>query len=139
MRWLGETADGAIWAVVKPGGVVRIDRDSGSIRKFGAADGLACGTSHRGFVDHLDRLWIATSCGVFRNDRPSSSGAFRRIDQPAQFDAGAWAFSEDKQGTMFITNPDGIVEAERRPVAPVPESGWAGERRPLHPHHRTRR
>jgi signal transduction histidine kinase/CheY-like chemotaxis protein/streptogramin lyase len=108
VRWLGETADGAIWAVVKPGGVVRVDPESGKIRRFGAADGLPCGTSHRGFVDHLDRLWIATSCGVFRNDRPSSSGVFRRIDQPAPFNAGAWAFSEDKLGTIFITSPVGL-------------------------------
>ena len=64
--------------------------------------------SHRGFVDHLDRLWVATACGVFRNDRPSVSDRFRRIDQPASLDHGAWAFAEDKQGTMWITNPDGL-------------------------------
>jgi signal transduction histidine kinase/CheY-like chemotaxis protein len=108
VRWLGETADGAIWAVVKPGGVARIDPDTGKIRRFGTADGLPCGTSHRGFVDHLDRLWIATSCGVFRNDRPSSSGVFRRIDQPVELKSGAWAFSEDQQGTISITSPAGL-------------------------------
>jgi len=75
---------------------------------FGRADGLPCETSHRGFVDHLDRLWIATACGVFRNDRPSASGRFRLIDQPASLEHGAWAFAEDKSGTMWITNPDGL-------------------------------
>ncbi len=108
VRWLGETSDGAMWAVVKPGGVARIDPATGKIRLFGPADGLPCGTSHRGFVDHLDRLWVATACGVFRNDRPSASDRFHRIDQPASLEHGAWAFAEDKQGTMWITNPDGL-------------------------------
>src|ERR1035438_7341105 len=108
VRWLGETSDGAMWAVMKPGSVARIDPATGKIRLFGPSDGLPCATSHRGFVDHLDRLWIATSCGVFRSDRPTASAAFRRIDQPESLGHGAWALAEDKQGTMWITNPDGL-------------------------------
>ncbi len=108
VRWLGETSDGAMWAVLKPGSVARIDPATGKIRLFGKSDGLPCGTSHRGFVDHLDRLWMATSCGVFRNDRPSAAGRFHRIDQPASLEHGAWAFAEDQQGAMWITNPDGL-------------------------------
>jgi signal transduction histidine kinase/CheY-like chemotaxis protein len=107
VRWLGETADGAIWAVVKPGSVARVDPATAKIRLFGRADGLPCETSYRGLVDHLDRLWVATTCGVFRNERPSASGHFRRIDQPASLH-GAWAFAEDKQGTVWIVNPDGL-------------------------------
>ncbi len=108
VRWLGETSDGAMWAVVKPGSVARIDSASGKIRLFGQADGLPCVTSHRGFIDRLDRLWIATACGVFRNDRPSASNRFYRIDQPAAMEQGAWGFAEDEHGTMWITNPDGL-------------------------------
>ena len=108
VRWLGETSDGAMWAVMKPGSVARIDPTTGKAHLFGQADGLPCGTSHRGYIDHLDRLWIATSCGVFRSDRPTASAAFRRIDQPESLGHGAWALAEDKQGTMWITNPDGL-------------------------------
>jgi len=108
VRWLGETSDGAMWAVLKPGGVARIDPATGKIRLFGRAEGLPCGTSHRGFVDHLDRLWVATACGIFRNDGPPASERFRRIDQPESLRRVVWAFSEDKQGTMWITNPDGL-------------------------------
>ncbi len=108
VRWLGDTSDGALWAVVKPGSVARIDPAGGKIRLFGPADGLACVTSHRGFIDHLERLWVATACGVFRNDQPSASGRFHRIDQPASMDHGVWAFAEDKLGTMWVTNPDGL-------------------------------
>ncbi len=108
VRWLGETSDGAVWAVMKPGSVARIDPATARIRLFGKAEGLTCGTSHRGFVDHLGRLWIATACGVFRNDHPAVSDHFNRVDEPASLDHGAWSFSEDKQGTIWITNPDGL-------------------------------
>lgn len=108
VRWLGETSDGAMWAVVKPGSVARIDPATQRIRLFGKADGLPCATSHRGLVDHLDRLWIATGCGVFRNDRPSALGRFHLIEQPASLERAAWAFAEDKFGAIWITNPDGL-------------------------------
>jgi signal transduction histidine kinase/ActR/RegA family two-component response regulator len=65
---------------------------------------LPCQTTFRGFFDHLDRLWVATSCGVFR----AAPGGFQRIAQPASLDRGAWAFAEDRQGAIWITNPDGL-------------------------------
>ena len=108
VRWLGETPDGAIWAVVKPGSVARIDPATARIRLFGQADGLPCGTSHRGLVDHLGRLWVATGCGVYRNDRPADSTRFQRIEQPASLEHAAWAVAEDQQGVVWITNPDGL-------------------------------
>jgi CheY-like chemotaxis protein/streptogramin lyase len=108
VRWLGDTSDGAVWAVMKPGGLARIDPATGKIRHVGAAEGLACGTVHRGFIDHLDRLWLATACGVFRNDRPAASDRFLLIDQPASLTHAAWAVTEDRQGTMWITEPAGL-------------------------------
>jgi signal transduction histidine kinase/CheY-like chemotaxis protein len=108
VRWLGETSDGAMWAVMKPGGLARIDPATGKVRLFGPDDGLSCQTSYRGFIDHLNRLWVATACGVFRNERPEVSSGFHRIDQPRSMDRGAWSFAEDRQGTMWITSPDGL-------------------------------
>jgi len=108
VRSLSETPDGAIWAVVKPGDVARIDPGTEQIRLFGREDGLSCNTSHRGFVDHLGRLWIASSCGVFRSDHPSAAANFYRIEQPEAFQHGAWAFAEDQHGIMWITGPEGL-------------------------------
>ncbi len=108
VRWLGQTADGAVWAVMKPGRLTRVDPTTGNIRQLGPADGLDCVTLHRGFVDRLDRLWIGTGCGVFRNDRPSVSNRFHRLPQPSSLTHSAWAFSEDKLGNMWITNQDGL-------------------------------
>jgi signal transduction histidine kinase/AmiR/NasT family two-component response regulator/streptogramin lyase len=108
VRWLGETPDGAMWAVVKPGSVARIDPATGKIRLFGPANGLPCGTSQRGLVDHLGRLWVATACGVFRSERPTASAVFERIDQPESLRRTAWAVSEDREATIWVTNPDGL-------------------------------
>src|SRR5579871_460902 len=108
VRWLGETPDHAMWAILKPGGLVRIDPVTDKIRPFGPASGLACATLHRGLVDHLARLWVATGCGVFRSERPSESGHFSRIEQPASLLKSAWAIAEDRGGTVWITNPDGL-------------------------------
>ena len=108
VRWIGETSDGAIWAVIKPGGVARIVPVSQKVRLFRAGDGLGCEIANRGFVDRLDRMWIGTICGVFLNERPSAGGAFRRIEQPDAFQQGAWAFAEDQRGAMWITGPKGL-------------------------------
>jgi ligand-binding sensor domain-containing protein len=86
----------------------RHPRITGKIRRVGPAEGLACGTVHRGFIDHLDRLWLATACGVFRNDRPAASDRFHLIDQPESLTRAAWAVTEDRQGTMWITEPAGL-------------------------------
>jgi signal transduction histidine kinase/CheY-like chemotaxis protein len=116
VRWLGDTSDGAVWAVIKPGGLARIDPATGKIRHVGPAEGLACGTLHRGFIDHLDRLWVATGCGVFRNDRPAASDRFLLIDQPESLTHAAWAVTEDRQGTVWITGPTGLWRLR--------EGGW---------------
>ncbi len=108
VRALEETADGAIWAVVKPGRVARIDPVTEKIRLFGQAEGLTCGTSNRSLVDHSGRLWITTSCGIFRNDRPAAQGRFYSIEQPGSLARAAWAVAEDNRGTIWATNPDGL-------------------------------
>ncbi|HTR37037.1 MAG TPA: ATP-binding protein [Bryobacteraceae bacterium] len=107
VRWLGETSDGSIWSVTRPGGLARIDA-AGHAHTVRESDGLTCGTVHRGLVDHLDRLWIATSCGIFRNDRPTASLHFVRIPQPDSLEHLAWAITEDQKGTVWVTNPDGL-------------------------------
>jgi len=108
VRWLGESSDGAIWAVTKPGGLARINPADGKIGLVGRTDGLACDSLNRGLVDRLGRLWLATSCGVFRNDRPAVSNRFIRQEQPESLQHAAWSVFEDLQGNMWFTNPQGL-------------------------------
>jgi PAS domain S-box-containing protein len=107
VRWLAEGPDGSIWAASKPGGLARIDPASGRIRRVGPSDGLACGPEDV-FVDRHDRLWVPTSCGLFRNDQPSVSNRFTRVETPESLSRLAWKVLEDAQGTIWVTNRDGL-------------------------------
>jgi len=108
VRWLGEASDGAIWAITKPGGLSRIDPKTGRIRPVGKADGLDAATPHRGLIDHNGQLWVAADSGLFRNDKPASSYRFVKVNPPGLLVRGAWSVSEDRQGTVWVTGPDGL-------------------------------
>jgi len=108
VRWLGETLDGAIWVITKPGGLARMDPATGGIHLADRTYGLACDTLNRGMVDRQGRLWVATTCGVFRNDQPAASTRFMRIEQPESLRHAAWSVFEDARGNIWVTNPDGL-------------------------------
>lgn len=108
VRWLGETSDGAIWAITKPGWLARIDPRTGGIRRVGQHDGLKADTPHRGLIDHAGRLWVAANTGVFRNDAPTCSRRFVAINPSDVLGKGAWSLAEDKLGTVWAVGSDGL-------------------------------
>jgi hypothetical protein len=140
VRWLGETSDGAIWAVVKPGqrGAHRSgDRQGSSVRRRGT------GSLARPRIAVSSTTWAGCGprqpCGVFRNDqavrlRPLSTAS----PQPASLDHGAWAILRRPGGDHVDHQSGRAVEPQRWPVAAVPESGRAAQRRPVHYDHRVR-
>src|SRR5262249_22655083 len=103
VRWLAETSDGSIWAAMKPGGLARIDPVSGRIRLVGRKDGLPCDPADL-YVDRNDRVWLPTACGLFLNPQPSASNRVTRVETPESFGQRAWKVTEDKQGTMWVSN-----------------------------------
>jgi PAS domain S-box-containing protein len=108
VRWLAETPDGFIWAAMKPGSLARIDPTSGKVSLVGKADGLACSPEDV-FLDRHNGLWVPTACGVYRNDRPSVSNRFIKVETPESLSRrGAWKVLEDTQGTVWVTNRDGL-------------------------------
>ena len=72
-----------------------------------AGEDLACDTLGSIFVDRLDRVWLASACGVFL-ERPAISDRFIHIDQPESLQRTAWYLTMDSDGAMWITNPDGL-------------------------------
>ncbi len=107
IRWLAETSDGSIWAAMKPGGLARIDPTNGKIRMVGSESGLLCNPEDL-FVDQRDRIWVPTSCGIFRNDRPAASDVFVRIEAPEDLNHGAWKVLVDRGETVWVTNRQGL-------------------------------
>jgi signal transduction histidine kinase/streptogramin lyase len=107
VRWLGVTSDGTIWAVSRPGGLARLEPAKGKIHVVSRQD-LDCDTLGSIFVDRLDRVWLASACGVFLNSRPGVSDRFIRIKQPESLQRRAWYLAMDAEGAMWITNPDGL-------------------------------
>ncbi len=107
VRWLAETSDGSIWVASKPGGLARLDPATGKIRRLDRTDGLACDPEDV-YVDRHERLWVPTACGLFRNDRPTVSNRFIRLDTPESLNRRALKILEDAQGTIWVANPDAL-------------------------------
>jgi PAS domain S-box-containing protein len=107
VRWLAETPDGSMWVASKPGGLARVDPATGKIHLAGAAEGLPCSPEDL-FVDRQGQLWVPTVCGVFRTDRLSAANRFVRVDTPESLQRGAWKVLEDAEGTIWVTNRDGL-------------------------------
>jgi signal transduction histidine kinase/ligand-binding sensor domain-containing protein/CheY-like chemotaxis protein len=103
VRWLAETADGSIWAAMKPGGLARIDPASGRVNLVGFKDGLPCDPADL-YVDRSNRLWLPTACGLFRNDQPSVSNRVIPVETPPSFGRSAWKVIEDTQRTIWVSN-----------------------------------
>ena len=102
VRWLVETADGSMWAAMKPGGLARIDPND-RIHLVGSRDGLPCDPEDL-IVDRNDRLWLPTGCGLFRIDQPSVSNRAILVETPGAFGGRAWKVIEDAQGTIWVSN-----------------------------------
>ncbi len=68
-----EDGSGGVWLGYDDGRLVRLPRGStDGLRVFGTADGLPGPAIWALLVDHLGRLWVATSGGVVRLDEPAS-------------------------------------------------------------------
>jgi len=107
VRWLAEAPDGGVWAVMRPSTLARIDPRTGSVKVFNEVPGLPNERVSRGAFDHLGRLWVATSTGLFRADHPSANARFTPVDNfgaPTK----AWDVIEDRDGVVWATSSEGL-------------------------------
>ncbi|HJZ79768.1 MAG TPA: two-component regulator propeller domain-containing protein [Pyrinomonadaceae bacterium] len=105
---LGEDALGNIW-VGFGGGVARYH--SGSFTFFSAKDGLPPGGIGQAFLDHANRLWLASSRGGLI--RVDNSGAerpgFRNYTTAEGLSAnGTGIITEDLQGRIYVGTGRGL-------------------------------
>jgi signal transduction histidine kinase/ligand-binding sensor domain-containing protein/FixJ family two-component response regulator len=64
LQAITEDHKGRIWISYLRGGVSGIDPVKGTIRNYGAAQGLIHGTTYRLLVDDKNRIWMATNRGA---------------------------------------------------------------------------
>ena len=133
VRWLGETSDGSMWAVMKPGSLARIDPATAKIRLFGRA-----ARAHLRDCRTAVSSTTWTGCGL---RQPAASFATTGRLFPDRFQPHRSTRIAGARGVGLFGRQTGdhvdhqsrrVVETERWPVAPVPESRRAPERQPIH-------
>lgn len=104
-----EDTSGNLWIGHLTGGMSRYSK--GRFTFFDEADGLPPGTIRSLYLDHANRLWIASSIGgLVRVDNPTSA--------PPQFvtyttasglsSNDVWCITEDSQGLLYIGTGRGL-------------------------------
>src|SRR6185312_5764922 len=107
VRWLGESSDGGIWVISRPGGLVRSDPTTSRVRPVGAETGLNKESLFRGYFGRDGRLWIASAGGLFSNSH-ANPYRFQKVNPPGVLNRGAWAVAEAPQGVLFVSGVDGL-------------------------------
>jgi signal transduction histidine kinase/CheY-like chemotaxis protein/sugar lactone lactonase YvrE len=116
VRSLELAADGALWAALGEGGVVRFEPSSRARQSFGIDAGLPAAPTTAVRVDAAGDVWVATWQGLYR--RPSGPHAsFRRIDVPG-WDGSARFFS------LILDSGSGLWAGSSLGLARLDASGW---------------
>ncbi len=113
VKALAISSDGAVWAGCLPGGVSRIDPQSGSVRTFGTASGLVDDRVIALHFDREDRLWVSTAEGLFRGGSSGPNPRFERQVPPGtRDDTMFFRFLGDRQGRVWATSTQGLFRWE---------------------------
>ncbi len=84
IRAIAQTADGALWTGAFPGGVTRVEPDTGKVKRIGEAMGAEFDRVNGMLVDGDDRVWVASIEGLFRTGpHPAAGAKFERLTVPA--------------------------------------------------------
>jgi signal transduction histidine kinase/ActR/RegA family two-component response regulator/streptogramin lyase len=109
IRTLASAPDGTLWIGTDPGGLLALDRKSGTVRKFGAAQGLTSDRVRHVGIDHEGRVWVATYAGLFR----SATGHPNRFEQlrPPGTDAAEMFHMTfmDPNGKVWVAGDRGLL------------------------------
>lgn len=105
--------DGAIWIGSFPGGVSRLDPQSGRIRRHGLASGLTNDRINGLVFDREGRLWVSTRDRLFRSGPPGPSMRFVR-QSPPHSDDNEMFFKclLDHQGRVWAPGTRGLARWE---------------------------
>jgi signal transduction histidine kinase/CheY-like chemotaxis protein/ligand-binding sensor domain-containing protein len=110
VRTLSISRDRTIWAGSSPGGVSRLEPQTGRIHSYGAVEGLPDDHFYGMFLDPENRLWASTPGGLFRSGPLGTALRFRR-QQVSQSDQRQMFFRHpvDRLGRLWVGGSRGLA------------------------------
>ena len=101
VRSLAVAQDDALWIGSYPGGITRLDPDTGELRFFGGASGLENDRPIGVHVDGEGQLWVATIRGLYRAARSDRFARFEKQRIPG--------LDADMRYSRALTTRDGAL------------------------------
>jgi len=114
VRCVLEDQGGIIWTGSSPGGVSRLDPNTGAVTTYGARDGITNDRITKLKLDSQGGLWVGTRGGVFHGVAQGRRMHFQRVELPLStpneifFDAMV-----DRQGRWWFCGSRGLALLEK--------------------------
>ncbi len=115
VRCVLEGEGGVIWTGSSPGGVSRLDPNTGAVTTYGARDGITNDRVTKLKLDNKGGLWVGTRGGVFHGVPEGRRMRFQRVELPMStpgeifFDAMV-----DRQGRWWFCGSRGLALLENK-------------------------
>ncbi|MBV9300904.1 MAG: response regulator [Acidobacteriaceae bacterium] len=101
-RSIAQSKDGFIWIGTTEGHLFQVDPATLQARQF------AFRRIHRILVDSLDRVWLATSAGLYVSEESSSARHFRAVQNGIPSAAVFYDITENRNGQVFAASSEGV-------------------------------
>lgn len=111
IRAIAETGDGALWVGAFPGGIARIEPETGRVARFNPSRGAGFDRVNSLIADGEGRLWVAAIEGLFRSrSGPGGETRFERVSPPGTRPNEAYfRMSAGGDGSIWITSSGGLL------------------------------
>jgi len=105
-----EDGSGIFWLGTRDGGLLRLDREKGTVRSFGTEDGLPDNTVYAIMEGRQGHLWASTDHGLVDFDPAKGvETTFRSGDGIGQDEFNRTAYAQGPDGRMFFGGLNGIT------------------------------
>ncbi len=110
VRTIAAGPDGSLWVGCSPGGLMRIDRRSGVVHRYGNESGLSSDMFIGLTLDPENRLWVSTEAGLFRGSAVASPVRFEEVNPPWSGKAKTYSRAlVGRDGQIWVGNGDGLA------------------------------
>ena len=110
VRTVAAGPDGSLWVGCSPGGLMRIDRRSGVVHRYGIESGLSSDMFIGLTLDPQNRLWVSTEAGLFRGSALASPVHFEEVNPPWSGKAKTYSRAlVGRDGQIWVGNGDGLA------------------------------